>query len=89
MRGDERRVLGIDNGELEPETFRIVEPEAGVDPRDGDVLARKTVFQKFSASAERIRQVIRCTIPTPGRPRRAPGYSKNVRSAPGAPLSSA
>ena len=42
--------------------------------------------QKSSASSEPTRNVIVCTIPAPARPRRAPGYSKKVMSAPGLPV---
>ena len=44
--------------------------------------------QKSSASGEATRQTIRWTIPAPGAPRAAPGYSKNVKSIPGEPSSS-
>ena len=45
--------------------------------------------QKSSASGDATRETMRCTIPGPGRPGIAPGYSKNVRSAPALPSSSA
>ena len=51
--------------------------------------AASRASQKSSASSEATRNVIVCTIPAPARPRRAPGYSKNVMSAPGLPSSSA
>ena len=41
--------------------------------------------QKSSASGEATRETMRCTMPGPGRPGIAPGYSKNVRSAPALP----
>ena len=41
------------------------------------------------ASGEPARHTIRCTIPAPARPTRAPGYSKNVSSEPGRASSSA
>ncbi len=45
--------------------------------------------QKSSDSSEPTRKETRCTIPSPARPRGAPGYSKNVMSAPAEPRSSA
>ena len=39
--------------------------------------------QKSSAGAPATRSAMRWTMPAPGRPGAAPGYSKNVRSAPG------
>jgi len=44
--------------------------------------------QKSSASGEATRHSTRWTMPAPARPGRAPGYSKNVMSLPGAPSSS-
>ena len=43
--------------------------------------------QKSSASGEPTRETILCTIPAPARPGIAPGYSKNVSSDPGLPVS--
>ena len=87
---DERRVGGVDDGELEPEALGIVEPEPA--RRCGRVAipsAPSRASQKSSVSSEPTRNEIVCTIPAPARPRRAPGYSKKVMSAPGLPASSA
>ena len=58
-------------------------------PRRDPLVRRGATSQKSSASSEATRKVIVCTMPAPARPRRAPGYSKNVMSAPGLPSSSA
>ena len=48
-------------------------------------LRREPLSQKSSAASEATRHCTVCTIPAPARPRRTPGYSKNVMSLPGRP----
>ena len=51
--------------------------------------AARRSAQNSMASGLATRQTIVCTMPAPARPGVAPGYSKNVRSDPALPFSSA
>ena len=89
MLGDERLVRGLDDRELEREALGIGEAQGPGFALGLDALAARRSAQKSSASSEPTRNLTVWTIPAPARPRRAPGYSKKVMSAPGLPFSSA
>ena len=89
MVGDERLVVGLDVRELRPKPFGILEAEAPVGAVDVTSSRSRRSAQKSSGSLGGDAEDDRCTIPRPARPRRACGYSKNVRSLPALPFSSA
>ena len=89
VHGDQRRVVGGVGDQLVREALGVGEPKAGRIALERDALCgRAGPAQKSSASSEPTRWTMRCTMPAPGRPGFAPGYSKNVRSAPGRACSS-
>jgi len=89
MTRDERRVARRGDGELETKPLRVVEPERAVAARGRDAVGREPRLPEVECPSEPTRKVIVCTMPSPARPELAPGYSKNVMSAPGLPCSSA
>ena len=89
MVGHERLVRRLDEPDLEAEALRVGEREAVAVARHLDALRFRRSSQNSTASAEPTRQTTVWTIPRPARPRRAPGYSKNVMSEPALPASSA
>jgi hypothetical protein len=73
----------------EPEALRVLETQRVRVRAVRVTRPSRRLSQKPSASSEPTLKETVCTMPAPARPRRAPGYSKNVMSAPGLPVSSA
>ena len=90
MLGEQRRVVDRGHDEAVAETLRVLERDPVVVAGDRvSASDASRLSQKSSASSEATRHCTVCTIPAPARPRRTPGYSKNVMSLPGVPASSA
>jgi len=82
-------VARLDDRQLEPEPSGSEKRKRPSSRETATLWPRSRSSQKSSDSVAATRQTTRCTIPAPARPRRAPGYSKKVMSAPGLPSSSA
>ena len=74
--------------ELVVEPLGVGEAQRAVVALDRDALGAEPLGPEVERLGEPTRQTIRWTMPAPGRPGIAPGYSKNVRSAPGCASSS-
>ena len=85
---DQRRVRHVEDRELVLQALGIREYERAVLAPRLDALAAEPVGPEVErvGGADAVDQP--CTIPAPAVPGAAPGYSKNVRSWPGAPSSS-
>ena len=90
MPRDERRVGPIDDDELVRHALGVGEREAVAGALGGDALAAEPVGPEVERLGRGDARDDACA-PSPGRdgPAIAPGYSKNVRSAPPLPSSSA